>query len=110
MAALRDHQASLAKTQAGMGILPPESLARLNDMQTGLQNAAQVAALDAQIGEIIEWTYEEAAGSAQAVSEHNFGTMHCREFKQTLTLDGAMQTATASACQRGNGQWARSTY
>ena len=39
-AALREQQAAMAKSQTGMGILPAESLARLNDMQTGLQNAA----------------------------------------------------------------------
>ena len=70
----------------------------------------QVAALDAQIGEIIEWTYEDISGSAQAVSEHTFGTIHCRDFVQTLTIEGATETSTASACQRGNGQWSRSVY
>ena len=110
MAALRQHQAALAKSQAGLGILPADSLARLSDKQAGLQNAAQTAAFNAQIGEIIEWTYEGASGSAQAVSESRFGTMHCRTFEQSLTIDGKTQTASASACQRGTGQWALSVY
>ncbi len=110
IAILREHQAKAAKTQAGLGILSADSLARLNDTQTGLQNAAQNAAFDAQIGEIIEWTYEGVSGSARAVSESRFGTMYCREFKQTLTMDGNTEIATATACRRGNGQWARSAY
>lgn len=110
VAALQEHQAATAKTRAGLGILPAESLARLNDTQAGLQNAAQKAAFSAELGEIIEWTYEGVSGSAQAVSENRFGTMYCREFKQTLTLDGNVQSAVATACQRGNGQWARSAY
>lgn len=109
-AALQQHQAVVAQTQAGLGILPADSLMRLTEKQAGLQNAAQAAAFDAQIGEIIEWNYEGAAGSAQAVSESRFGTMQCRDFVQTLTIGDATQTAQATACRRGNGQWARAVY
>ena len=110
MAALRQRQLDLAKSQAGLGILPADSLVRLSETQAGLQNAAQSAAFDAPIGEIIEWNYEGAAGSAQATAENRFGTMQCRDFVQTLTLDGNTQSAEASACRRGNGRWALAVY
>lgn len=106
IASLRKHQAAAAKTQVGLGILPPDMLTQLSEKQAGLQNAAQKVAFDAQIGEIIEWDFDGAAGSAQAISEDRFGTMVCREFVQTLTLNGTTETGTAQACQRGNGQWA----
>ena len=110
LAALQEHQAALAKSQAGLGIMPADTLTRLSEMQAGLQNAAQQAAFDAPIGEIIEWSYEGASGSARAVSESRFGTLYCRTFEQSLTHEGNKQTASASACRRSNGQWALSAY
>lgn len=109
ISAMQEQQAALAKSQAALGILPPAVLLQLSDDQRGLQNAAQSAALDAQIGEIIEWEYEGGYGSVQALSEDNFGTLRCRDFEQVITIDGVNQTATGTACARGNGQWARTT-
>lgn len=110
IAALQEHQKEMASTQAALGILPPEVLTQLSPDQIGLQTAAQTAALDAQIGEIIEWKYEGVYGSAQALSETTMGTMRCREFEQTILMDGETKTATGSACERGVGQWARSIF
>ncbi len=108
--ALRESQETTTHSQAAFGILPPSVLAQLNADQIGLQNAAQNVALEAEIGEIIEWTYEGVYGAVQVVSEHEFGTMLCREFKQTLTINDVTETATGNACARGNGQWARANY
>lgn len=105
--AMQEQQKILAKSQAALGILPPAVLVQLSKDQVGLQNAAQAAALDAEIGEIIEWTYEDGYGSVQALSEDTFGTLRCRDFEQVITLNGVSQSATGSACARGNGQWAR---
>lgn len=105
--AMQEQQKAIAKSQAALGILPPAVLFQLSENQVGLQNAAQAAALDAEIGEIIEWTYEDGYGSVQALSEDTFGTLRCRDFEQVITLDGVSQSATGSACARGNGQWAR---
>ena len=108
--AMQAYQESRATTEAALGILPPTVLAQLSKDQIGLQNAAQAAATDAQIGEIIEWTYEGGYGSVQALSEDTFGTLRCREFEQVITLNGISETATGSACARANGQWARANY
>ncbi|MBT6962017.1 MAG: hypothetical protein HOA00_12805 [Rhodospirillaceae bacterium] len=108
--AMQAYQESRATTEAALGILPPAVLAQLSKDQIGLQNAAQAAATDAQIGEIIEWTYEGGYGSVQALSEHMLGTLRCRDFEQVITLNGVSKTATGSACARGNGQWARANY
>lgn len=109
-AALQEHQEHLAVTQAALGILPPDVLTQLSADHLGLQAAAQTAALDASIGEIIEWTYDGVSGSAQALSETSVGTMQCRDFKQTITISGETISATGSACERGTGQWARSIF
>lgn len=110
LAALQEQQKQLAVTQAALGILPPNILSQLSVDQIGLQTAAQTAALDAEIGEIIEWTYEGISGSAQALAETTLGTMRCRDFKQTISMNGETLTATGSACERGIGQWARSSF
>lgn len=110
IAALQERQRELASTQAALGILPPDVLTKLSTDQIGLLSAAQNAALDAQIGEIIEWTYEGVYGSAQALSETTMGTMRCREFEQTIKINGETKSATGSACERGMGQWARSIF
>lgn len=108
--ALRESQEATANSQAAFGILPPALLAQLSTDQIGLQNAAQNVALEAEIGEIIEWTYGGVYGAVQVMSEHTLGTMLCREFKQTMTLNDITETATGNACARGNGQWARANY
>ena len=108
--AMQKQQESLATSQAALGILPPALLTQLTPDQIGLQNAAQAAAIEAQIGETIEWTYEGVSGSAKALSEHKLGTLLCRDFEQTITLNDVTETATGSACGRGNGQWAQATY
>lgn len=110
IAALQERQQQLAVTQAALGILPPDVLTQLGADHIGLQTAAQTAALDASIGEIIEWTYDGASGSAQALSETTVGTMRCREFEQTITISGETTSATGSACERGSGQWAKSIF
>lgn len=108
--ALQEHQQNLAVSQAALGILPPEVLTQLSADQIGLQTAAQTAALEAEIGEIIEWTYEGVYGSARALSESTMGTLRCREFEQTIVRDGETKAAVGSACERGTGQWARSIF
>lgn len=109
-AALQERQEQLAVTQAALGILPPDVLTQLSADHIGLQTAAQTAAFDASIGEIIEWTYDGVSGSAQALSETTLGTMRCRDFEQTITIAGETTSATGSACERGIGQWARSIF
>jgi surface antigen len=107
---LRTYQQSMAATQAAYGILPPEILTTLTDDQLGLQNAAQRVALDGEIGEIIDWTYEGVSGSVTVKSEHTFGTMRCRDFTQTISRGGETVEAQGTLCERGAGQWARSTF
>ncbi len=107
---LRAYQDNLAATRTAYGILPQSALTGLSQDHIGLQNAAQRVALDGQIGEVIDWTYEGVSGSVTVKSEHTIGTMRCRDFVQTISRDGATTEATGTLCQRGFGQWARSLF
>ena len=107
---LRAHQAELASRQTAYGILPAAALAGLTEDHIGLQNAAQRVALDGQIGEVIDWTYEGVSGSVTVKGEHTIGTMRCRDFVQSISRDGETKEASGTLCQRGMGQWARSLF
>ena len=107
---LQAYQERVSVTQAAYGILPPAVLAGLSEDQLGLQNAAQRVALDGEVGEIIDWTYEGVTGSVTVESEHTLGALRCREFTQTISKDGATAEAKGTLCERGMGQWARSMF
>jgi len=107
---LRAYQEDAASSLTAFGILPASALAGLSKDHIGLQNAAQHVALDGQIGEIIDWTFEGVSGSVTVKSEHKIGTMRCRDFIQTISQQGQTTEATGTLCQRGMGQWARSLY
>jgi surface antigen len=106
-----DQKAAIEKAktagQQDLPILPDETLAKLTPDQRGMQNAAQIAALTAPIGEEIFWTDGDRTGSAVAEEEHTLGETVCRNFEQSVTIDGTPKEAHAIACKDGDsGHWA----
>src|SRR5262249_206104 len=85
--------------QSDLVILPEDTLPKLTPDERGMQNAAQIAALTAPVGETIFWTEETRTGSVVAKDEHKLGETTCRRFEQSVTIDGTPNKASAIACK-----------
>jgi len=66
-------------------------------------------ATSAPVGQTINWSNPESGNSGSYVTTRtgrtNSGTT-CREFKQTIIIDGQAQTGVGTACQNADGTWA----
>jgi surface antigen len=106
-----DQKAAIEKAktagQQDLPILPEDTLSKLTPDERGMQNEAQIAALTAPIGEEIFWTEGDRTGSAVAEEEHTLGETVCRNFEQSVTIDGTPKKAHAIACKdEDSGHWA----
>ena len=81
-------------------------LDNLNEAQQRRHEEAQVAATQAQMGEVIVWDDENASGSVQTIrtGTSSFGRQ-CREFLQTVTIGGRTEQAYGTACRQPDGSW-----
>lgn len=66
-------------------------------------------AYSAPIGQTITWDNPESgnSGSVTPVREGRTAdnNSYCREYKQTIVVDGQAETAYGTACQDTNGEW-----
>jgi surface antigen len=71
-------------------------------------NQANVKAHNANVGETIRWNNPES-GNYGTVTPVNDGYTpsgrYCREYKQTIYVDGQSETAVGRACQQPDGTW-----
>lgn len=69
---------------------------------------SQVQAYQAPINETIVWNNPES-GNSGTITPTRDGTAtngtYCREFQQTVTIDGRTEAAYGRACQRPDGTW-----
>jgi surface antigen len=69
---------------------------------------AEIDAYDAPIGQRVTWqnpesgNYGSVTPTRQGVSESG---ETCREFEQTIYVDGRAETGVGVACQRNDGRW-----
>lgn len=68
---------------------------------------ARTRALDTGgIGQSISWNQGNASGSFTPIREGRDATgATCREFSQTIYIDGRAETGTGRACRRPDGRW-----
>ena len=79
---------------------------QLQEPQVRYYEQAQIDATSAPIGETIIWNDGGASGSATAIREGQNATGHtCREFQQTITVDGNFEEAYGTACLQDDGTW-----
>lgn len=76
--------------------------------QAALENAGEQART-APIGKTIDWSNPESgnSGSVTPIREgrHTGTGNYCREFKQTVTIDGRTEEAFGVACRQPDGSW-----
>lgn len=103
--------ANLAFTALGAvagGLVGSEVGRSLDDTDRLKAQQAQQQARSAPIGETIAWSNPNSGhrGSYTPIRE---GTRqdgaYCREFQETVTIDGRQQSAYGVACQQPDGSW-----
>jgi surface antigen len=71
-------------------------------------NQAQSRSYNAPVGETIAWNNPES-GNHGTYTPTREGTStsgrYCREYQQTVTVDGRQQSAYGTACQQPDGSW-----
>ena len=76
--------------------------------QAELQRAGEQART-APIGQTINWSNPESGNSGTVTptreGRHTSTGNYCREFKQTVTIDGRTEEAFGTACRQPDGSW-----
>ena len=81
-------------------------LSKLDDTQQRALEDAQIKASEAPVGERVDWRERGAMGAAHTLREFKDAEgSYCREFEQTVTVDGRTERAQGNACQDGQGVW-----
>jgi surface antigen len=69
---------------------------------------AEQRAYDAPIGQTITWNNPDS-GNHGTVTPTRDGTaangQYCREYQQTVVIDGKSQSAYGTACRQPDGSW-----
>jgi surface antigen len=101
----------LVATGAGVfiGALVGSEIGRTMDEQDRMRaDQAVNQAHSAPVGETIVWNNPES-GNSGAVTPVRDGTstsgLYCREFQQTITVNGRTETAYGTACREPDGTW-----
>jgi len=85
------------------------TLGVLNQLDEGQQRTledAQIQATDVPVGTRLDWSDRGARGSVQVLSDgRDAAGRYCREFEQTVTVDGRTERASGTACQDEGGIW-----
>ena len=101
----------LVATGAGVfiGALVGSEIGRTMDEQDRMRaDQAVNQAHTAPVGETIAWNNPES-GNSGAVTPVRDGTstsgLYCREFQQTVTVNGGTESAYGTACREPDGTW-----
>ena len=76
------------------------------DRRTALQ--AEYRALEySQAGNTVDWRGASAgvSGAVTAAQPYRVGSQDCRQYSQTVSLNGQKQTARGTACRNPDGSW-----
>lgn len=59
----------------------------------------------APVGETVIWNDANANGTVKTLRDGYAGDKYCREFQQTITVDGREEDGFGTACQEPDGSW-----
>ena len=106
-----DGTGQLIATAAGtaIGALVGSEIGRgLDDVDRMRASQAQQRAANAPIGETISWNNPNSGNQGAYTATRDGYTQsgrYCREFQETITVDGRTETGTGVACRRSDGSW-----
>ncbi|MFA7275973.1 MAG: RT0821/Lpp0805 family surface protein [Pseudobdellovibrionaceae bacterium] len=89
-------------------LLGGELGAQLDEADKIKASQAQRQAYNAPVGETISWNNPDSghSGTITPTNEgHSSNGRYCREYSQTIYVDGKQQTGVGQACQNPDGTW-----
>lgn len=90
------------------GLLGSEIGSSLDRADMAYANQANNRAYSAPIGETISWNNPESGnyGTVTPTRDgYRSGGSYCREYQQTIVVNGRNQTGYGTACQKPDGSW-----
>jgi surface antigen len=99
-------QAAAAVSGAALGGIVGHEIGKSID-ETGRQRAAEAEQRALSTNQPVTWEAPpHAAGRVQPIRGYtNADGSECREFLDTVSIDGKEETATAKACREEGGRW-----
>lgn len=92
-----------------LGALVGSSIGKsLDKADIAYAQQAQQRAYSAPIGQTINWNNPQSGNSGSYVPTRDGYTSsgsYCREYRQTINVDGRTETAVGTACKNSNGTW-----
>jgi len=81
-------------------------LVKMSQSQQKSYAQAQLRATEVPIGEIVPWKDSHARGSIMPTREGwSESGRYCREFQQTIRINGRYEKGYGTACRQEDGQW-----
>lgn len=83
------------------------------DIGTGLGADDKRLALEAEYkaleytpaGQPVKWQGSGVTGEATAAQPYRVGSQNCRQYSQSVTVNGAGRSARGTACRNADGSW-----
>lgn len=88
-----------------LGLFPAFVGDALNLNDRAVYFSAYQRALAAPVGEAMAWRSGNASGEVTTTRDGWAGPRYCREFSQSIAVDGAIQQALGTVCRTSDGEW-----
>jgi len=89
----------------GLDLFPAPLGDHFDDHTKDTYYGAYRQALAAPVGDTVTWTDAGVSGSVTTTRDGWAGQQYCREFRQTINVDGRRQDAVGTTCRDPNGVW-----
>ncbi len=89
----------------GLDLFPAPVSDHVDERTKDIYFGAYRQALAAPVGNTINWNDAGISGGITTTRDGWAGQRYCREFRQTINLDGRSQEAVATTCRDPNGVW-----
>ena len=88
-----------------LGLFGAVVIDALSDNQRSRHESAYSSALSAPVGQNIIWNDNNSNGTVRVTRDGYSGDKYCREFQQSITVNGQQQDAWGITCQEPDGSW-----
>jgi surface antigen len=88
-----------------LGLFGAVVIDALSDNQRRSHEHAYSSAIRAPVGQNIIWNDANSGGTVRVTRDGYAGNKYCREFQQTITVNGQVENAWGITCQEPDGSW-----
>ncbi len=89
----------------GLDLFPAPLGDHFDDRTKDIYIGAYRQALAAPVGDTVTWNDAGVSGDITTTRDGWAGQQYCREFRQTISVDGRRQDAIGTTCRDPNGVW-----